>query len=48
MSLAVKENEPPDPGDVGLLRPKAVVPGADREPHPVEQPGRARIGIHLE
>jgi hypothetical protein len=48
MSLPVKKNEPPDPGDVGLLRPKAVVPGADGEPHPVEQPRGARIGVHLE
>ncbi len=35
---AVNEHEAPDPGDVRLPRPAAVVPGAERSAHLVQKP----------
>ena len=40
MAHAVEEDEAPDPVDVGLLGPRAVVPDAQRLAHPIEQPRR--------
>ena len=42
--LAVEEDEPPDPVDVRLLGPPAVVPRADGLPNPIEKSGRTRNG----
>ena len=42
--LAVEEDEPPDPVDVRLLGPPAVVPRADGLPNPIEKSGRTRSG----
>jgi len=42
--LAVEEDEPPDPVDVGFLGPPTVVPGADGLPDPVEEAGPGRSG----
>jgi hypothetical protein len=42
VALAVEEDEPPDPADVGLLRPPTVMAHPRRLPHPVEQARRAR------
>jgi hypothetical protein len=37
MALAVKEDAPADPGDIGLLGARAVVPGPEGLAHAVEQ-----------
>lgn len=42
MALAVEEDESPDPIDVGIFRPDAVMQDADPIPHLVEQPGHVR------
>ena len=39
MAFAVKENEPPDPADIGPLGSMAVMPGPDGVADPIEQPG---------
>ena len=42
VALAVKQNEAPDPANVSLLGPRAVMPRAKRRSHAIEQ--RRRIG----
>jgi hypothetical protein len=41
VAFAVEEDEPPNPMDVGLLGPPAVMPGAYGLADPVEESGRA-------
>ena len=43
MPFAVEEDELPDPADVSLLRPDAVMKSADRVADPIEQP-RSPLG----
>lgn len=40
--LPVEEDEPEDPADVCLFRAEAVVAGADRHPHAIEELGASR------
>jgi len=44
MALAVEEDEPADPGNVGLLGPAAVMTGAQGLANAVEQTGLGRVG----
>ena len=44
MPPAMEHNEAPDPMDIGVLGPPAVVPRPYRVPHPIEQL-RARPGV---
>jgi hypothetical protein len=44
MPLAVEEDEPPDPVNVGFLGPATVVPGADRLADAVQEAGPGRRG----
>lgn len=46
MSSPVEQDEAPDPVDVGLLRPMAVVFEADSLPNDLQQPGMVSI-IHV-
>ena len=42
--LALEEDEPPDPVDVGFLGPAAVVPGTDGLANPIEESGGRGAG----
>jgi len=45
VALAVKEDVPPDPGDVGLLRAEAVMAEAKGSANAIEQARLGRLGF---